>query len=137
MKRTTALLLGLLVGYWPAAPVRASWSSSAVGSATAIATTIASPTALAATCGDLLASVKVTWTATTSPWADGYEIRWGTSPGVYTSRATARSLTYTSPTLSLGTYYFVVRATKGEWRSTDSNEVSKRIVSVLGVATCQ
>lgn len=65
-----------------------------------------------------------------------YEIRWGTAPGVFTSTMTATGLTYTTPAISLGTYYFSVRATKGQWRSTDSNEVAKSIVSVLGVGTC-
>lgn len=102
-----------------------------------MATTIASPAGAVAGCGSLLASVELTWAATTSTWADGYEIRRGTSPGVYTSVATATALAYTTPALTLGTYYFVVRATKGAWRSADSNEVSKSIVSVLGVDTCQ
>jgi hypothetical protein len=135
MKRA-ALLLGLLV-LWSAAPARASWSSSAAGGATATAATLAPAEDLTGSCGDLLASVRVTWAATTSTWADGYEIHWGTSPGVYTSGATTTTLTYTTPALSLGTYYFVVRATKGEWRSPLSNEVSKSIVSTLGVDTCQ
>ncbi len=67
------------------------------------------------------------WAATSSPWADGYEVAWGTSPGgSYPTTATTPSLTYTTPALGTGTYYFVVRAYKGNWRSANSNEVSKR-----------
>jgi hypothetical protein len=85
----------------------------------------------------LSATVKLDWVATSSGWADGYEVRWGTTPGTYTSSAVTSSLTYTTPALALGTYYFVVRSTKGNWRSANSNEASRTVISVLGVGTCQ
>jgi hypothetical protein len=109
---------------------------SPTGSAGAQSTTIAATGTLSSSCGVLKASVKLTWTATSTPWADGYEVRWGTSSGSYTSSATTTLLTYTTPALALGTYYFVVRATKGSWRSVSSNEVSRSVISVLGIGTC-
>jgi len=89
-----------------------------------------------ADCGLLRASVKLTWVASASTWTDGYEVRWGTSPGIYGSSATTTSRTYTTPALALGTYYFTVRATTVLWRSANAAEVSKLIVSVSGLGTC-
>jgi len=137
MRRGTAVGLGLLAIFWLAAPARAAWTSSAAGSASARATTILPTGTLTATCGVVSASVKLDWAATSSPWADGYEVAWGTSPGgSYPTTATTPSLTYTTPALGIGTYYFVVRAYKGSWRSANSNEVSKSVISVLGIGTC-
>ena len=136
MKRSVALLLGLLGTWCLAAPARASWTGSPPGSAIAQSTLIAGAGTLTSACGGLSASVALSWTATPTPWADGYEILQGTSSGVYTTSATTAQLTYTTPSLPIGTYYFVVRATKGSWRSLSSNEVSRRVISVLGVGTC-
>ena len=136
MKRSTALLLGLLGICCLAAPARASWTGSPSGSAAAQSTLIAGAGALTPACGGVSASVALSWTATPTLWADGYEVLQGTSSGVYTTSATTTQLTYTTVSLPIGTYYFVVRATKGSWRSVSSNEVSKRVISVLGVGTC-
>ena len=137
MKRSVALLLGLLGTCCLATPARASWTTSPSGSGTALATTIEATGTLTSACGGLNGSVRLNWTATSTPWADGYEVRWGTtSGGPHTSSATTTLLTYTTPSLALGTYYFVVQATKGSWRSVNSNQVSRTIVSVLGIGTC-
>ncbi len=137
MRRALTLALAV-VALVPAARADAAWTAAGSGSARASATTVAPTGTLTSSCGTLQASVKLTWTATSTPWADGYEIRWGTSSGSYTSSATtsSTSTSFTSPALALGTYYFAVRATKGNWRSANSNEVSRTIVSVLGVGTC-
>jgi hypothetical protein len=130
----------LLLTWMLAAPADANWTSTASGPASAKAAMIApvGPNSLTSSCGLLRASVKLNWAATSSPWVDGYEILRGPSAGNYNSFTpiAGSSTTYTTPALPLGTYYFVVRATKGSWRSTNSNEVSRTIVSVLGLGTC-
>jgi hypothetical protein len=135
-RRIVALALGLLV-IWPAAPARAAWQGVAAGSATARSTALAAPSPIVATCVSLTAKVMLAWPVSATSWADGYEVRWGTASGTYTTgSATTTALTFTTPSLPLGTYYFVVRATKQSWISANSNEVSKSVVSVLGVGTC-
>ena len=124
----------LLAVVWPGASAEAAWSTSVAGPSGGRTATITAPTGLTATCGVLLdASVDLSWNASTTPWVDGYEVRWGTSSGNYTvSHSVAgNQLTYTTPGLSLGTYYFSVRAKRSNWRSAHSNEVSKSIVSIL------
>lgn len=71
----------------------------------------------------LLGAVTLSWTATPSSWADGYELRWGTaSGGPYTAGSSTTVLaTKTVTGLSLlTTYYFVVRAYDGSWRSIET-----------------
>ena len=140
MKRSIAVVvLGLLAVCWPVVPAHASWASPASGSALARAATIAAPTNLSASCNLLLdASVSLSWTPSASPWADGYEIlQWktGTSPSsiMVAGRNTA---SYSTPALTSGTWNFVVRATKGNWRSADAGPVSKSITSVLLGLVC-
>jgi hypothetical protein len=75
----------------------------------------------------LLGSVTLSWNATPSTWADGYEIRWSkTNGGPYTTGSTTSVLTTKVVTgLSLlTTYYFVVRAYDGNWRSPNSNQLT-------------
>ena len=71
----------------------------------------------------LVGTVTLTWSATPSAWADGYELRWGTvSGGPYTTGSTTTALT-SAVVSGLGlfqTYYFVVRAYDGGWRSVDT-----------------
>src|SRR5207302_1164670 len=110
MKRSVALVLGLLGMCCLAAPARASWTGSPPGSAVARSTLIAATGTLTSACGGLNASIALSWTATPTPWADGYEVLRGTSSGVYTTSATTTQLTYTTPSLAIGTYYFVVKA---------------------------
>jgi len=73
--------------------------------------------------------VRLTWTATSSTWADGYEIfRSLISGGPYTSKGTVSgqsTVTWTDTTpLFSTTYYYVVKATKNNWRSANSNQAS-------------
>lgn len=81
-------------------------------------------------------AIVVSWTRTASTWADGYEVlRSTTSGGPYsvvgavTGQATE---SYTDSPLAFSTnYYYVVRATKGAWRSATTAEVSRTTRSSL------
>jgi hypothetical protein len=95
--------------------------------------TLAAPTGAAAANGTCRSNksiqVDVSWTATSSTFADGYEIlRATTSGGPYTSLGTVSgrtTVTYGDTTAAFSTtYYYVVKATKGLWRSTVSNQAS-------------
>lgn len=99
-----------------------------------MATTPAPPGTASASCGLLLAaSIKVDWSASASPWVTQYEVRYGTNAGNPTQSAIVTGTTFTSPNLGLGTWYFTVRSVKGSWRSATSNQVSKTVVSILGL----
>lgn len=132
-----AVIVAVLIGVAP--PAAAAWGSTASGSATARSATLSPPSGLIATCGTgaAAATVVLTWTVTPTPWADGYEVARGALPGIYTTTASVTSTSYTSPSLATGTYVFAVRATKGQWRSSYSNEVLKVVASQAGVAVCQ
>lgn len=81
-------------------------------------------------------SIVVTWTASTSTWADGYEILRSTSAGgpyaVVGSAAGAGTQSYTDSPLAFSTtYYYVIRSMKGAWRSGDTTEASRSTRSTL------
>lgn len=133
-----ALVVGLL-GPALAAPAGAAWGSAAGGSATGRAAALTGPSAPAATCDVVLdAAVTVTWTASSTTWASGYEVRWGTtSGGPYpNSSGVVSGLTYTTPALGLGTYYFVVHSAKESWRSAPTAQVSRTVIIVLILPVC-
>ena len=80
--------------------------------------TLAPPSALTSNpC--LAGTVELSWTATTSSWASGYELRWGTtSGGPYPNSTTTAGTSQLVLGLSLLTnHHFVVRAYHGSWRS--------------------
>ena len=86
----------------------------------------------------LTASIVVSWTATTSTWADGYEILGSlVSGGPYTAVGTVSGVSTTSYTVTglafATTYYYVVKATKGNWRSAPTSQVSRTTLSPLCV----
>ncbi|MGH9165254.1 MAG: hypothetical protein ACRDZW_07080 [Acidimicrobiales bacterium] len=128
-RRSAAVVLGLLVTLgWPAVPARAAWASTGSGSETAKSTTIAAPGTLTSSCGVL--AVNLSWGASASTFADGYEVRWGTANnGLYPNSSITTGLTKTV-NLALGTYYFVVQTKVGQWRSANSNQVSRLVVAV-------
>src|SRR5687767_79596 len=70
----------------------ASFLDNAAASGTLAAATLQAPSGLTSgTC--LLGSVTLSWTATPSTWADGYEIRWSTTNGgPYTTGSTTSVL---------------------------------------------
>lgn len=82
------------------------------------------------------ASIRVSWSATPSSWADGYEVlRSTTSGGPYSLVGTVGgvgTLTYLNASLPFSTtYHYVVRATKGNWRSANTTQVSRTTLSSL------
>jgi len=102
--------------------------------------TLASPTnpgSAAGTCVLVLGdAIVVSWTRTASTWADGYEVlRSTTSGGPYTLVGTVAGQaaeSYTNAGLAYSTpYFYVVRATKGVWRSANTAQVSRTTRSIL------
>ena len=102
--------------------------------------TLQAPTNPATTHGPctngVTASIVVSWTATTSTWADGYEILGSlVSGGPYSPVGTVTGVNTTSHTVTglafATTYHFVVKATKGNWRSAATNQVSRTTLSPL------
>ena len=96
----------------------ASFVTGATATSTLSTDTLAPPSNLTAgLC--LVGAVTLSWTATPSTWADGYELRWGTtSGGPYPNSTTILTTTKLVTGLSLlTTHYFVVRAYDGGWRS--------------------
>lgn len=99
-------------------------TASASGGWSVTTETLQPPTGLTST-GCLLGTVTLTWSASPSAWATGYEVRWSTTNGGPYDRGplTTTLLTRTVGGLSaLTTYYFVVRATRGAWFSANSNQ---------------
>jgi hypothetical protein len=104
--------------------------------------TLASPTGVTAVNGAcaILSSTKVdlTWTASASTFATGYVILRSTTSGSgYTSigSVSGRSTTtFTDSTSAFSTtYYYVVRATRNNWLSANSNQASIATPTVLCV----
>ncbi len=139
-KRSLLLcLLGVVVAI--AAPVAlAGWSSALsagplpVSSATIAAPTAAAATTIGAACTKHVASsmqVNVSWTATASTFATGYNVLRGTaSGGPFTQVGSVggqSTVTFTDTTGTLAvstTYYYVVVATFASWTSANSNVAS-------------
>ncbi len=95
--------------------------------------TLAAPTGLSAargTCVILTSTqINLSWTATASAFADGYQIlRSTTDGGPYTTIASVsgrNTTTSVDTTVAFSTtYYYVVKATRNLWRSTPSNQAS-------------
>ena len=88
--------------------------------------TLAAPTGLTLSCNNGVAALG--WTATSSTWADGYDVLRGTTNGGpyptivhVVGRAT---VTYNATLTGTVRLYYVVRASKNNWRSGNSNQVS-------------
>lgn len=84
----------------------------------------------------IAASIVVSWTATPSTWADGYEVLGSlVSGGPYTTVGTVSGRNTTSYTVTglafATTYYYVVKATKGNWRSVATSQVSRTTLNPL------
>ena len=121
-------LTGAFVGADPA--VSLARLTDTASSTQAIATgTLGPPTSLSATGG---LNAALSWTATSSTSATGYEVERGTvSGGAYSviSTVTPRTTTSTTDTpASSGTYYYVLRSYLQNWRSVDSNQASAVVV---------
>lgn len=89
-------------------------------------------------CTPLSSSITVTWTATTSTWADGYEVLGSLlATGPFTPVATVNGVATTSYTVTglsfASTYHYVVKARKANWRSDPTAVVSRTTLSALCV----
>jgi hypothetical protein len=109
------------------------WGSTVSASMSVSSATLSAPTSPAAVNQNCVVAtsrqVKVTWTATSSAFADGYDVLRGVvSGGPYLSQGTVSGQATTSFTdtgvLPSTTYYYVVQATKNSWRSVNSSQVS-------------
>lgn len=81
-------------------------------------------------------SIVVNWTKTPSTWADGYEVFVSlVGGGPYTSAGTVAGRDTETMTVNglhfLTSYYFVVKATKGNWRSVPTAEAMRTTLSSL------
>ena len=90
---------------------------------------LAAPSGLSGSCASLPRRVNLTWTATTSAFADGYDIlRSTTNGGPYASVGTVSGVStvaFTDSTVAaLTTYYYVVKAKRNLWRSAASNQAT-------------
>jgi hypothetical protein len=135
----SAVVGALAVALTVVSVASATFNASATAGPMSVQTaTLNPPTALSATptCVILGAvTVQLSWTATTSGFADGYEVLRSIAPGPYISIGTVSGRTTTSYTdtgvTRSTTYNYVVRATKNNWRSVDSNEASATTKSAL------
>lgn len=131
-RRRSALLAGAsLAAVVLCTPAAATFAGEASAAHTISSATLAAPTGLAAANGLCLVGtsieVELSWTATVSTFADGYEIfRSTASGGPYSlvgSAAGQATTSYSDATVGFSTtYYYVVRSTRNEWRSADSSE---------------
>jgi signal peptidase len=121
---------------------QAAWADATTAAPAFGSATLAAPTApftTAGTCSIAIADqVVLHWTPTSSTWAGGYEIRRSTvngGPYVVVGTASGQSATtYTDGPLPFATtYYYVVAATKGNWRSPDTAQVQRttRLITCL------
>ena len=128
-------ILVVLCG-WPAlsSPAWGSFTSTTPAVGPTVSTgTLAAPTGLTAvrgTCAILSSNaVNLSWTATSSTFADGYIVLRSTTSGSgyaqigsVTGRTTTTFIDGTPAFLT--TYYYVVQATRNNWRSANSNQAS-------------
>ena len=144
MRHTPSVRMSLGIGTlvvlscgWPAWFASSAWStytSTTPAVAPTVSTgTLAAPTGLTAVRGacSILSSnaVNLSWTATSSTFADGYVILRSTTNGSgyaqIASVAGRTTTTYIDGTPAfVTTYYYVVQATKNNWRSGNSNQAS-------------
>lgn len=140
MPRRLGVVVVLFFSLSTVSVARATWLDTERASATYSTATLAPPTspvATAGTCALVVGDATIlAWTATPSVWADGYQIaRSLVSGGPYTDIATVAGRTTVSYTdsglLFSTTYHYVVRATKGAWRSVNTAQVSRTTRSAL------
>lgn len=125
-----------------AAVASAAFTAGSSAGATYSAATLSPPSGLTSAAGPCTAlssaSIRLYWVATPSSWADGYEVlRSTTSGGPYSSIATVSGVgttTHLDGSLPFSTtYYYVVRATKGSWRSALTAQVARTTPTLLCV----
>lgn len=138
VRRSIALAAVLVVCGVTAAS--AAFVASASAGATYSSATLSAPSGLSSSAGPCTAlasaSIQLSWVATSSSWADGYEVlRSTTSGGPYSSIGTVSgvgTVAYLDGSLPFSTtYHYVVRATKGLWRSALTPQVSITTLTLL------
>ena len=96
---------------------------------------LSAPTVLSAVAAP--SQVDLSWTATVSTFATGYQVlRATTSGGPYTQIAAVvgRTTTAYSDTTAAGTVYYVVRATFQSWTSASSGEATATVSGIVTTA---
>lgn len=118
----------------PSAAIGA-WATGTSSGNTVASGTLAAPTAVSSAIGpcinNVMVAVDVSWTATTSTFARGYQILRGTkATGPFTSVGNvtgSTTVTYRDWTVGFNkTVYYVVRATTFSWISSNSNVTTIR-----------
>jgi hypothetical protein len=138
--RRALVLAAVAVLVW-ATPALASFTSGGSASATVSAHQLGTPTL---SCGGLgILSVTLNWTAPadttqadvygTGNLATGYELLRGTTSGGPYPTVVATTGTTHTDSLVAGTYYYVVRTTKQQWKGPLSNQ--RKVVGVLFLLT--
>jgi hypothetical protein len=139
-RRVACLLVSLAVAVLSAdaaPPAMAAFTSNPTHPTLSVTSgTLAAPSGLSASCFVLTPThIRLNWTATSSTWADGYEVfRSTASGGPYTSVGTVSGHGTTSADNTrpnTGTFYYVVKATKQLWRSADSNQAQTPGICLL------
>lgn len=142
MRKTLILCLATLGIVVPLTQANASFIAAPSASHSISTATLAAPSSASASvlvCVPLATrTVRVSWTATTSTWGDGYEVLRATvNGGPYSAVGTVAgqgTVTYDDTSVaSSTTYYYVVKATKLLWRSANSNQASVTTPSALCV----
>lgn len=111
-------------------------STVSVGSNAFTTTTLAAPTGPAATGGT---NVVLTWTATTSTFATGYNIlRSSTNGGPYSQlvQVTPRTTVTYTDNASAGTYYYVLQSYFQNWISVKTGQVTAGVSTNTGYLSC-
>ncbi len=143
-RRTWRFVIAAPVAVATLLSAQAAWAAlddSAAASASYSTAVLSPPTGLAAAVGICTLGngdrIALSWTATASGWATGYEIARSTSAGgPFSVVATVTGISTTSytdgPLAFSTTFYYAVRSTKSAWRSVDAT-ASKKTRSSLCV----
>ncbi len=111
-------------------------NTTSVGSNTLSTSTMAAPTGLAAAVG---ANIVLTWTATTTTYATGYNVlRSSTSGGPYTqiTQVTPRTTATYTDSPAAGTYYYVLQSYFQNWVSANSAQATAGVSTNTGALPC-
>ena len=129
----SSLLAAIVIVVVIGAPAFANWSANLQQTQSVTAGVLAAPGGTSAVNGACVKNtswhVNVSWTASASLFADGYEIfRSTTSGGPYTSLGTVNgrattTFVDTTPTFQT-TYFYVVQSKRNLWRSPNSNQAT-------------
>jgi hypothetical protein len=129
MRRLAVLVVVVVVVALGAASLAAAQfdSSASTGPMGLTSATLAAPTAPSASCNNGVATIR--WTATSSTWADGYDVLRGTTNGgpyPTTFHVNGRTtVSYNDSTINGSSrYYYVIRASKNNWRSSNTTQVT-------------